>query len=160
MGALCYAAIDPKLRKRIPTVYTGELHEFHENRHGRLRWRTLDFEFDTIAIGDAQRCAVMNYADLDVEPTRVHEIKLLHPEKTNNTDSGKVIAKEFSRAAGEFDEPYYPINTLENREKLAKYRLDSRKHGNYIFGGCQGSYLYLDMHQAIASALSTFENEV
>ena len=56
---------------------------------------------------------------------------------------------EYSRFAEEGDEPYYPINTAEDREKLLKYRELAKKEPMVLFGGRLGTYKYLDMHMAI-----------
>jgi UDP-galactopyranose mutase len=66
--------------------------------------------------------------------------------------------KEFSRFADQTDEPYYPINSAHDREILLKYRELVDAESQVIFGGRLGSYKYLDMHMAIASALQVFEN--
>ena len=58
------------------------------------------------------------------------------------------------------DEPYYPVNTSDDREKLVKYRTLIENESNVWFGGRLGSYQYLDMHMAIASALTAFDNEI
>jgi UDP-galactopyranose mutase len=68
--------------------------------------------------------------------------------------------REFSRMATENDEPYYPVNTLEDREKLAQYRILAAQETNTYFGGRLGSYQYLDMHMAIASACNLFDNQL
>ena len=70
------------------------------------------------------------------------------------------IVHEYSRFAEEGDEPYYPINTAEDREKLLKYRELAKKEPMVLFGGRLGTYKYLDMHMAIGSALSMFENKL
>jgi UDP-galactopyranose mutase len=101
----------------------------------------------------------MNYADLNVNFTRIHEFKHLHPERNYKTDK-TLIAKEFSRFATPEDEPYYPVNTASDRETLLKYRELSLKDRNIIFGGRLGSYQYLDMHMAIASAMNVYENQI
>mgnify|MGYP002653384284 FL=1 len=65
--------------------------------------------------------------------------------------------------AEEGDEPYYPINTPEDRAKLLKYRqlAEAETETNRVyFGGRLGTYQYLDMHMAIASALSMFDNKL
>ena len=69
--------------------------------------------------------------------------------------------REFSRFAESGDEPYYPINTSEDRVKLAAYRELAKPEtatAKVLFGGRLGTYQYLDMHMAIASALSMFDN--
>jgi UDP-galactopyranose mutase len=68
--------------------------------------------------------------------------------------------KEFSRFASREDEPYYPVNSATDREKLNKYRELIPDERNVFFGGRLGSYQYLDMHMAIASALNMFDNEI
>ena len=40
------------------------------------------------------------------------------------------------------------------------YRDLAKKVPNTLFGGRLGSYKYLDMHMAIASALTAFENRI
>jgi UDP-galactopyranose mutase len=71
-----------------------------------------------------------------------------------------VIVHEYSRFAEEGDEPYYPINTAEDRAKLLKYRDLAKQEPQVLFGGRLGTYQYLDMHMAIGSALSMFENRL
>lgn len=142
-----------------PIVYTGPLDEYFGFSEGHLTWRTLDFDVEVIDLPDFQGTSVMNYADESVPFTRIHEFKHLHPERKNA--SGKtVIMREFSRFAQQADEPYYPINTAEDRKHLQSYREATNREPNVIFGGRLGTYQYLDMHMAIASALTTFDNEV
>ena len=140
-------------------VYTGPIDKYFSYKHGILGWRTLDFETEILDLDDFQGNSVVNYCDAEPAYTRVHEFKHLHPEREHV--SGKtVVMKEFSRFAGTADEPYYPINTETDRKKLAKYRDEASQVENVFFGGRLGSYQYLDMHMAIASALSLYENEL
>ena len=98
----------------------------------------------------------MNYPSKEVPWTRIHEFKHFHPDK--HAEQGKtIIMKEFSRFAGSGDEPYYPINSSSDREILLKYRREISRERNVFFGGRLGSYQYLDMHMAIASAMNMFE---
>ena len=140
-------------------IYTGAIDRFFEYRCGRLGWRTLDFEREVMPTDDFQGTAVMNYADIEVPFTRIHEFKHLHPERRYN--SGRtLIAKEFSRYAGPNDEPYYPIGTLEDKMRIAAYKELAKTVPNVIFAGRLGSYKYIDMHQAIGAALKTYEKRV
>jgi UDP-galactopyranose mutase len=52
------------------------------------------------------------------------------------------------------------VNTPEDREKLEGYRKLAEAEPNVLFGGRLGTYKYLDMHMAIGSALSRFDNVV
>lgn len=101
----------------------------------------------------------MNYSDSNVPYTRVHEFRHFHPERSYPTDK-TVIVREFSRFATRDDEPYYPVNTPADRTRLDSYRLLAEAEPLVFFGGRLGTYQYLDMHMAIGSALSVWDNKV
>ena len=110
--------------------------------------------------GDFQGTPVMNYNDLDVPYTRIHEFRHFHPERDYPTDK-TVIMREFSRFADDDDEPYYPINTEADRALLAAYRARAKAGDRLGEGPVRwrlGTYQYLDMHMAIASALNMYDN--
>ena len=143
-----------------PVVYTGPVDRYFEYSEGELGWRTLDFETEVLDTGDFQGTPVMNYNDADVPFTRIHEFRHFHPERSYPTDK-TVIMREFSRFAESGDEPYYPINTGEDRAKLTAYRRLAKQEtadAKVLFGGRLVTYQYLDMHMAIASALSMYDN--
>jgi UDP-galactopyranose mutase len=147
------------LKGRVPVVYTGPVDEYFSHSEGRLSWRTVDLEPEIVDVDDFQGTPVMNYADEEVPWTRIHEFKHFHPERTY-LPGRTVIVHEYSRFAEEGDEPYYPVNTAEDRAKLLKYRDLARKEPMVLFGGRLGTYKYLDMHMAIGSALSMFDNHL
>ena len=102
----------------------------------------------------------MNYNDIEVPFTRIHEFRHFHPERDYPTDK-TVIMREYSRFADDDDEPYYPINTEADRALLAAYRARAKAEtasAKVLFGGRLGTYQYLDMHMAIASALNMYDN--
>ncbi len=143
---------------QVPVVYTGPVDRYFDYSEGRLGWRTLDFEREVRTdVGDYQGTSVMNYADEDVPFTRIHEFRHFHPERDYPTDK-TVIMREYSRFAENDDEPYYPINTPEDRTRLLAYRDLAEAEPGVLFGGRLGTYKYLDMHMAIGSALSRFDN--
>jgi UDP-galactopyranose mutase len=144
---------------RIPVVYTGPIDRYFDYRSGELSWRTLDLITEVAEVGDFQGTAVMNYADEDVPFTRIHEFRHLHPERDYPADR-TVITREYSRFAARDDEPYYPIHTPADRDRLRIYRQLVREEPRVFFGGRLGTYQYLDMHMAIASALSMVDNQV
>jgi UDP-galactopyranose mutase len=144
-----------------PVVYTGPLDRYFDYADGHLGWRTLDFEVEVLRdCGDFQGTPVMNYNDLDVPYTRIHEFRHFHPERNYPADR-TVIMREYSRFAEHEDEPYYPINTDADRALLAAYRARAKEEtasSKVLFGGRLGTYQYLDMHMAIASALNMYDN--
>jgi UDP-galactopyranose mutase len=96
----------------------------------------------------------MNYADPDVPYTRIHEYKHMRPDRTPR---GTVIHREYPDPAGP---PAYPINAPADRAMLAAYRAHAERTPGWWFGGRLGSYQYLDMHMAIASALTLWRNTI
>ena len=144
---------------KVPVVYTGPVDRYFDFSEGELGWRTLDFEKQVLPVGDFQGTSVMNYAGADVPFTRIHEFRHFHPEREYPTDK-TVIMHEYSRFAKREDEPYYPVNTPEDREMLLKYRELTEGEPQVLFGGRLGTYQYLDMHMAIGSALSMWNNKL
>ncbi|MDR2373955.1 MAG: FAD-dependent oxidoreductase [Bifidobacteriaceae bacterium] len=138
---------------QVPVVFTGPIDRYFGHAAGPLGWRTLDFAWERPATGDHQGCAVMNYADLADPWTRVIEFRHFHPERDYPADR-TIIAREFSRLAEPGDEPYYPVATPADRDRLERYReLASQEHEVW-FGGRLGRYQYLDMDMAVAAALT------
>src|SRR5262249_50077945 len=74
-----YFRIKDQLSPRALVIYTGPLDAYYGFRYGLLGWRTLKLELDRLPIADFQGTTVMNYADLDVSYTRIHEFKHYHP---------------------------------------------------------------------------------
>ena len=144
---------------KVPVVYTGPVDRYFDYSAGDLSWRTVDFEKEVVDTGDYQGCSVMNYGDIDVPFTRIIEFRHFHPER-DYQDEKTVIFREFSRFADHGDEPYYPVNTAQDRERLEQYRELMKNENRVFFGGRLGTYKYLDMHMAIASALTMLDNEL
>ncbi|HEY0188173.1 MAG TPA: UDP-galactopyranose mutase [Cellulomonas sp.] len=144
-------------RGQVPVVYTGPVDRYFDHAAGPLSWRTLRLETETLPVRDFQGTAVMNYADLDVPYTRIHEFRHFHPEREDRyADDRTVITREYSQPADPTDEPYYPVATAQDRARLRRYRAMQADEPGVTFGGRLGSYLYLDMHMAIASALQAW----
>lgn len=146
----------------ILTIYTGPIDRFYDYKFGELKWRSLDLEKEVLDVDDFQGCPVMNYADLEPKYTRIHEFKHFHPERTTGCyapGSGKtVIVREYSKTWHLGDEPYYPVNTAEDRAVLSKYQDLASSEQNIVFGGRLGEYAYYDMDKTIAAALAKFED--
>jgi UDP-galactopyranose mutase len=126
--AVVEAILDhPRIEVRLSTPYTqadradvdhsvwsGPLDAWFGYAHGRLGYRTLDFE-EIRADGDHLGCSVMNYGDLEVPFTRIAEHKHFAPWETHEQT---VCFRETSRLAGEGDTPYYPIRLAEDKSLL------------------------------------------
>jgi UDP-galactopyranose mutase len=140
-----------------PLVFTGAIDTFFNYEFGRLGWRSIDLVEERPDTDDFQGCPVMNYGSADVPWTRIHEYKHYRPDREYN---GTVIHKEYSRDTLPGETGAYPVNTFEDQEKLKKYREVASKLDGVWLGGRLGSYKYLDMHMAIASALTMWSNEI
>ena len=151
--------VSDRVRPGTPVVYTGPLDRYFDYRAGRLAWRTLDLHTEVLDVDDFQGTTVMNYADEDVAQTRIHEFQHYHPER-ERVPGRTVVMTEYSRSAQQGDEPYYPVNTPQDRQRLDAYRELARAETVVHFGGRLGTYQYLDMHMAIGAALSAYDNEI
>jgi len=133
-------------------VWTGPIDAYFDFEHGRLGYRTLDFD-KQVHDGDYQGCPVMNYCDADVPYTRITEHKHFAPWESHDKT---VTYHEYSRLCGENDVPYYPIRLVEEKEQLLRYVERARAERNVTFLGRLGTYRYLDMdvtiHEALAAA--------
>ena len=140
-------------------VYTGPVDKYFDFQLGRLGWRTVDFVLEKVSIEDFQGTSVINYPELSVDFTRIHEYRHYTPDFTPLVPK-TVIAKEYSRFANEEDLPYYPISSPSDRKMMDGYRDLIKAENRVFFGGRLGTYKYLDMHAAIASAFNLFENDL
>ena len=129
--------------------YSGPIDGYFDHEFGRLGYRTLDFERFSYD-GDYQGCAVMNYGDVAVPYTRITEHKHFAPWEIHE---GSVCYREYARACGEGDIPYYPIRLVREKEQLAQYITRARGESGITFVGRLGTYRYLDMDVTIREAL-------
>jgi UDP-galactopyranose mutase len=131
--------------------YSGPLDGYFDFELGRLGYRTLDFDRFSYN-GDYQGCAVMNYGDLDIPYTRITEHKHFSPWETHEKS---ICYREYSRACGPSDIPYYPIRMADEKALLERYVELARTQQNVTFVGRLGTYRYLDMDVTIREALDT-----
>jgi len=150
--------IDKSIAKEYTHIFnTGPLDGWFNFSEGYLGYRTLDFEKE-VHDGDYQGCAVMNYGNESVPYTRITEHKHFSPWESHDKT---IIYKEYSRACGENDIPYYPIRLLEEKALLSKYISLAEEEKNVSFLGRLATYRYLDMdvtiHEALQAADSVIE---
>jgi UDP-galactopyranose mutase len=153
-----YFDVRGELDPRVLSIYTGPVDRYFEYKFGELGWRTLDFEIERLEIDDYQGAAVVNYPDINVPFTRIHEFKYLHSERQYGKKT--IIMREYSRFAKRDDEPYYPIGRQDEKLRYNQYKKLVETETNVIFAGRLGTYRYLDMHQAIGAALSLYEKKI
>ncbi len=131
-------------------VYTGPVDAFFGHRFGRLPYRSLRFEFETLPVPTFQPTGTVNYPDETAVPyTRISEFKYI----TGQDHDATTIVREYPQATGD---PYYPIPRPENGELYARYRALADATRGVHFVGRLATYKYYNMDQVVAQALSTF----
>ena len=133
------------------TFYSGPLDRYYQYGLGRLGYRTLDFVPER-AKGDYQGTAVINYPDEDVPFTRISEHKHFAPWEVDQFDR-TIVFREYSRACGPDDVPYYPIRMVAETRLLEQYEARAKQEANVTFVGRLGTYQYLDMDVTIDRAM-------
>ena len=134
--------------------YSGPVDQLFGYRFGALPWRSLRFETERLPLADYQGTSVVNYPQIDVPYTRIHEFKHYHPERKDvMTRTETIIMREYPASWKMGDEPYYPIADAESLALAGRYRDEAAKIPNLVIGGRLGGYRYLDMDQAMAAAL-------
>ncbi len=129
------------------TFWSGPIDAFFHHKWGRLTYRTVFFKRE-VHSGDYQGNPVINYPDIEVPYTRIHEHKHFAPwEKHENT----IVFYEFSKDTEPDETPFYPIRTKNDLRILEKYQ--SEAPSNVSFVGRLGTYRYIDMDQTIHEAL-------
>ena len=130
-------------------VFTGPIDEFFGHRYGKLPYRSLRFQHETIDRPRHQAVAVVNYPDEAVPFTRVTEYKYLTGQEA------AVTSVTFEHPAAEGD-PYYPIPRPENQALFKRYEALALAEPGVTFVGRLATYRYYNMDQVVAQALATY----
>lgn len=146
--------------KNCFVVYSGPIDRYFDYAYGKLNYRSLRFENEIVRTKDYQGTSVMNYAEVDVPYTRIHEFRHYHPERQSYPADKTCISYEYSMHFTDGAEPYYPVNTPEDKALVKRYRDAAAADANLLCGGRLGSYQYLDMDDAIALALHDFTSVI
>ena len=139
-------------------VYTGPLDQLYNYKFGKLEWRSVEFKKELVDVDDFQGTSVMNYADLDIPYTRIHEPRHLHPERGYTSDNS-IIFYETSHYCTSDEDPYYPIHDDKNMLLYEKYQKLIEKD-DIIIGGRLGNYKYYDIDKAVETALEYYETMI
>ena len=135
-----------------PVIYTGAVDELFSCQFGRLPYRTLDFQFETLEQEWFQTHGTVNYTVSEAY-TRITEFKHLtgqaHPNKTT-------IVKEYSRAYdGAFGTvPYYAVISPESKALYEAYQNLAGQYPQLHLLGRLAEYQYYNMDAITERALS------
>ena len=98
---------------------------------------------------------VLSIQEPEIDFTRIHEPKHLHPERKIFNSKKTLLIKEYS--IKDDRNPYYPINDEKNRNIHRRYKFEADKIKNFSYGGRLADYAYYDMDMTISAALKKFD---
>ena len=138
-------------------VFTGRIDEFYDFRYGKLDYRTVRFETETLPTSNYQGLAQINYTEAEIPYTRIIEHKHFESFAADvDKNPQTVISREYSVEWKEGLEPYYPINNEKNNALYQKYEALALQESNVIFGGRLAEYKYYDMAPIVEKVLGMF----
>lgn len=159
-GADFFADRDHWQQQARRIVFTGAIDQFFDYRFGRLDYRTVRFETETLDTPNYQGNAVVNYTEAHVPYTRIIEHKHFETFGTAvDQNPQTVISREYPAEYREGMEPFYPINDDRNTRIAEQYR-QLAADAPVIFGGRLAEYRYYDMDKVILSALKKAQDEL
>jgi UDP-galactopyranose mutase len=126
--------------------------EFFNNIYGSLPYRSIKFHTQSFPVSKILPVAVVNFTH-DEKFTRVTEWKNFPIHGYNNAYSTLTFEEPCDYSENNF-ERFYPVKDLNQVNRALYDQYCSLIPPNVTFIGRCGLYAYLDMHQAIASAMS------
>ncbi|MGF7147340.1 UDP-galactopyranose mutase [Sphingomonas zeicaulis] len=130
-------------------VFTGPIDEYFDYRYGRLPYRSLQFQHETLDSEWFQPVAVVNYPEEQTPYTRITEYKHLTGQAAARTS----ITYEFPCDVGE---PYYPVPREAARALYKRYELLALAEPHVTFVGRLATYRYYNMDQVVGQALAAY----
>ncbi|VUD56657.1 UDP-galactopyranose mutase [Thalassocella blandensis] len=125
--------------------------EYYNYKFGKLPYRSIKFHHSVVPVPKFQELPTMNFTH-DGVYTRVTEWKN-YPNHGANRYKTLVTFEEPCDYSENNFERYYPVKDVsgENRKRYEIYK--NLENDKVTFIGRCGQYVYIDMHQAISSAL-------
>lgn len=137
-------------------IFTGSIDELFDYKFGKLPYRSLNFEFQTINQNTYQEVGTVNYPN-NFNFTRITEFKHLTGQKNPKTSIVKEYPKFFDKKS---DIPYYPIPKIEYNKIYKKYAENVDNIDNLILVGRLADYKYFNMDSVIERTLTIFEEKI
>jgi len=133
-------------------IYTGPIDEYYDHCFGRLPYRSLRFEPETLPQEFFQPVMQVNYPN-EQDFTRIVEIKHATGQQLPST----TIVREYPQDFGPGREPYYPIPAPDARALYLKYAERAALEKDVTFVGRLATYRYYNMDQIVGMALAEFD---
>jgi UDP-galactopyranose mutase len=133
-------------------IFTGPIDEYFDHCFGRLPYRSLRFEPETLLQEYFQPNMQVNYPN-DHDFTRIVEIKHATGQQLPST----TIVREYPQNFVPGREPYYPIPAPDSKALYSKYAELAALEKNVSFVGRLATYRYYNMDQIVGMALAEFD---
>lgn len=135
------------------TFNSMPIDEFFNYKYGELPYRSIKFHTTTIPVPSIFPVATVNYTH-DAPYTRVTEWKKL-PNHGDSVSHTTITVEEPCDYRDNDLERYYPVKDSKGKNIKIYRQYKAELLTNMTFIGRCGLYAYIDMHQAVSSALST-----
>ncbi|MBE1302197.1 MAG: UDP-galactopyranose mutase [Alteromonadaceae bacterium] len=136
-------------------IFTGMLDQLFGYRFGELPYRSLKFDFETLAQKQFQPNTTVNYPN-EHQFTRITEFKHILPVESDHTTIVREYPQDYDRLDATKNVPYYPVFNEGNQTKHQAYAALANKFKKLTYIGRLADYKYFNMDDAIANALTTF----
>ena len=143
------------MEKKYDHIFNSmPIDEYFKYKHGELPYRSIKFHHKTVPMARVLPTATVNFTH-DGPYTRVTEWKNI-PNHGKDPKQTIITYEEPCDYKDNNYERYYPVKDVDgvNRETYKKYKEMVDTDRMTFIGRC-GMYVYVDMHQAISSALAT-----
>ena len=144
--------------EKVPIIYTGSIDEFCDFKFGRLKYRAQGrmIKRDRNTPGQQLLQSVPQINDPSAGSIMIRTIEWKHMMEIGEREKtrGSLFTYEIPRDAVTSDDREYPFPNDENSALYTSYKnLAEQNFPNIHFAGRLGRYQYLDMDQAIGSAM-------
>jgi UDP-galactopyranose mutase len=147
-------AFDKSLESEYEYTFNSmPIDEYFDFCHGKLPYRSIKFHTVSLPINKVLPSHTVNFTNK--EPyTRIVEYKNWDNHGYNQNYTTLVYEEPCDYKENNM-ERYYPVKDLNGNNRKLYHQYKDMTPKNVKFIGRCGQYVYIDMHQAIASALST-----
>jgi UDP-galactopyranose mutase len=140
-------------------VFTGMLDQLFNYSLGELPYRSLQFEFETLAQQTFQRETTVNYPN-ENDFTRITEFKHILQETSPHTTIVREYPQDYDRNDPSKNVPYYPVFNDQNQDKVNQYKALVKSFPQIITTGRLANYRYYNMDDAVGNALNVFNSVI
>ncbi|HEY9162720.1 MAG TPA: UDP-galactopyranose mutase [Desulfomonilia bacterium] len=130
-------------------IYTGPLDYYFDYKHGKLPYRSLRFDFETLDMERFQSVAVVNYPN-DHAYTRITEFKHFSGQEHKKTTILREFPEDYEPGR---NVPSYAVYNPSSLATLDKYKKEMEALTNILFLGRLAEYRYYNMDEVVDKAL-------